>query len=334
MRRNKVLAGAAALTLALGSVIVVPAASADTHGPQCDNSYCGLQNTAPGSSDAGGTAQNNENSAERKPTQQIVPTTAVPLEEQTCTTKNGRNIPCVQDEGWWYPEQNCYVISHPDSHKEQRNGQSGTVELCWGAPEEGATGDKAHLGVDTGSGGRTVFVPDADQIRYNRAAKSGFQVAREAIAAHHFDRFTIASLPKDPSDPLYTKAHLWLWVPANTDARTALNTPLVEEKSDGPTHVRMTFKPVGVNINVTGPRSAHLQCKSLGKAAAADQHLQQPSPSCSYQPRVQGRYHLEGEVLWQVSWQAGDQSGEIVHAVPFEGKDIVVVDAAARNVAP
>jgi hypothetical protein len=28
------------------------------------------------------------------------------------------------------------------------------------------------------------------------------------------------------------------------------------------------------------------------------------------------------------------RAGEIVHAVPFEGKDIVVVDAAARNVAP
>ena len=322
MRRNKVLAGASALTLALGSVIVVPAASADTHGPQCDNSYCGLQNTAPGSSDAGGTAQNNENSAERKPTQQIVPTTAVPLEEQTCTTKGGKDIPCVQDEGWWYPEQNCYVQSGSDASRTQKNGRSGTIGMCGSSPDK----DNPDR--------RFVFVPDADQIRYNRAAKSGFQVAREAIAAHHFDRFTIASLPKDPSDPLYTKAHLWLWVPANTDARTALDTPLVEEKSDGPTHVRMTFKPVGVNINVTGPRSAHLQCKSLGKAAAADQHLQQPSPSCSYQPRVQGRYHLEGEVLWQVSWQAGDQSGEIVHAVPFEGKDIVVVDAAARNVAP
>ena len=88
MRRNKILAGAAALTLALGSVIVVPAASADTHGAQCAGDYCQLSDTAPGSSDAGGTAQNNDNSAERKPTQQIVPTTAVPLEEQTCTTKN------------------------------------------------------------------------------------------------------------------------------------------------------------------------------------------------------------------------------------------------------
>ena len=329
MRHDKFLAGAAALTLALGSVIVVPAASADTHGAQCTGTVCSAGDTRQGSSgsDVPGTAQSNDNSAERKPTQQIVVTPEVPVQEQTCTSKEGKDIPCVQDDGWYYAPEGCYIAGNVNVAQE-RDGQKGSVRMCYDVPQEGK-GLRA-----VGSQGHSVFVPDSAQAQYNIPAKSGYQVAREAIAAHHFDRFTIASLPKDPSDPLYTKAHLWLWVPANTDARTALNTPLVEEKSDGPNHVRMTFKPVGVNINVTGPRSAHLQCKSLGKAAAADQHLQQPSPSCSYQPRVQGRYHLEGEVLWQVSWQAGDQSGEIVHAVPFEGKDIVVTDAAARNVAP
>lgn len=321
MRHDKILAGAAALTLALSSVIVVPPTAQADSGVSCNSDRCSGVDIAPGS-DAGGTAQNNDNSAERKPTQQIVVTPEVPLEEQTCASRDGKDIPCTRENDgkseWYYAPGDCYA-----GQAEQKLEDGSGVFHCAPASDSSRGG---HAGA--------VVISPEDQARYNRAAKSGYQVAREAIAAHHFDRFTIASLPKDPSDPLYTKAHLWLWVPANTDARAALNTPLVEEKSDGPTHVRMTFKPVGVNINVTGPRSAHLQCKSLGKAAAADQHLQQPSPSCSYQPRVQGRYHLEGEVLWQVSWQAGDQSGEIVHAVPFEGKDIVVTDAAARNVAP
>ena len=325
MRHDKILAGAAALTLALGSVIVIPPTAHADSGAQCVGDYCRVSNSAPGSSDAGGTAQSNDNSAERKPTQQIVVTPEVPLEEQTCTSRDGEDIPCTRERDgkseWFYAPGDCYAS---DVRGETVSGDK--IFACDAQSEDSR---RAATGL--------MAIPDEERARYEPAAKSGAQLAHEVIAAHEFEKFSIASLPADASDALYTKAHLWLWVPEGTQARAAgTGTPIVEEKSEGPTRVKVKYELIGVNLDFAGgdpARGAHVQCHGVGNVNTSKSALK-PSPSCSYQPRVHGTYRVSGSTLWRVSWESSDASGVIVHEVPLEAKDIRVVDAAARNTKP
>lgn len=342
MKNRRIFSLAAVLTLTVGSMMLTPAAQADSSA-SCSGHLCSVQSSKSGADSASGTSAQNENSAKNAGAQsQIVPTdtgaSTTPLEEQRCTTSGGREIPCVQDGGWWYAPANCYVDSSVWVGQTQtKRGQEGNMMLCFGAPDAGAEGDKAHLGVESGSGARTVFVPQADRARFEPAAKSGAQLAHEVIAAHEFEKFSIASLPADASDALYTKAHLWLWVPEGTQARAAgTGSPIVEEKSEGPTRVKVKYELVGVNVDFAGgdpARGAHIQCHGVGNVNTSKSALK-PSPSCSYQPRVHGTYRVSGSTLWRVSWESSDASGVIVHEVPLEAKDIRVVDAAARNTKP
>lgn len=330
MKNRKIFSLAAVLTLTVGSMMLVPAAQADSSAG-CSGFKCHVQSSSPGADSASGTSAQNENSAQNAGAQsQIVPTDTAPPQEQKCTDSGGREIPCTQDDGWWYPAEGCYVAGQALTRR-SKGGVDGATMLCYDVPQDGK-GLRA-----AGSGGKTVFVPDAAAAENNPPVKSGAQLAHEVIAAHEFEKFSIASLPADASDALYTKAHLWLWVPEGTQARAAgTGTPIVEEKSEGPTRVKVTYELIGVNLDFAGgdpARSAHVQCHGVGDVNTAKSALK-PSPSCSYQPRVHGTYRVSGSTLWRVSWESSDASGVMVHEVPLEAKDIRVVDAAAKNTKP
>lgn len=330
MKNRKIFSLAAVLTLTVGSMMLTPATQAESSA-SCTGAKCSVQDVRSGAGDAGGTSAQNENSAQNAGAQsQIVPTDTAPPQEQKCTDSGGREIPCTQDDGWWYPAEGCYVAGQALTRR-SKGGVDGATMLCYDVPQDGK-GLRA-----AGSGGKTVFVPDAAAAENNPPAKSGAQLAHEVIAAHEFEKFSIASLPADASDALYTKAHLWLWVPEGTQARAAgSGTPIVEEKSEGPTRVKVKYELVGVNLDFAGgdpARSAHVQCHGVGDVNTAKSALK-PSPSCSYQPRVHGTYRVSGSTLWRVSWESSDASGVMVHEVPLEAKDIRVVDAAAKNTKP
>ena len=332
MKNRRIFSLAAVLTLTVGSMMLTPAAQADSSA-SCSGFGCSVVDSTGGQESPGSAAQN-ENSAKNAGSQsQIVPTdtgASTSPQEQRCTTSEGREIPCTRDDGWWYPAEGCYVAGQALTRR-NKDGVDGSTMLCYDVPQDGK-GLRA-----AGSGGKTVFVPDAAAAENNPPAKSGAQLAHEVIAAHEFEKFSIASLPADASDALYTKAHLWLWVPEGTQARAAgTGTPIVEEKSEGPTRVKVKYELVGVNVDFAGgdpARSAHVQCHGVGDVNTAKSALK-PSPSCSYQPRVHGTYRVSGSTLWRVSWESSDASGVMVHEVPLEAKDIRVVDAAAKNTKP
>lgn len=333
MKNRKIFSLAAVLTLTVGSMMLTPAAQADSSA-SCSGFGCSVVDSTGGQESPGSAAQN-ENSAQNAGGQsQIVPTDtapSVPLEEQTCTTSGGLDIPCVQsakggDSTWWYAPGNCYA-----GKAIKTNPDGSTQYACSGVDN-----------VDDVAGNilgntREINISPEERARYEPASKSGAQLAHEVIAAHEFEKFSIASLPADASDALYTKAHLWLWVPEGTQARAAgTGTPIVEEKSEGPTRVKVTYELIGVNLDFAGgdpARGAHVQCHGVGDVNTAKSALK-PSPSCSYQPRVHGTYRVSGSTLWRVSWESSDASGVMVHEVPLEAKDIRVVDAAAKNTKP
>ena len=333
MKNQKFFSAASAVVLLVSSLMLVPAAQADSSAG-CSGSRCSVTDSKSGADSASGTSAQNENSAKNAGAQsQIVPTNtsaSTPPQEQKCAEAGGREIPCTQDDGWWYPAEGCYVAGQALTRR-SKDGVDGSTMLCYDVPQDGK-GLRA-----AGSGGKTVFVPDAAAAENNPPAKSGAQLAHEVIAAHEFEKFSIASLPADASDALYTKAHLWLWVPEGTQARAAgSGTPIVEEKSEGPTRVKVKYELIGVNLDFAGgdpARSAHVQCHGVGDVNTAKSALK-PSPSCSYQPRVHGTYRVSGSTLWRVSWESSDASGVMVHEVPLEAKDIRVVDAAAKNTKP
>lgn len=341
MKNRRIFSLAAVLTLTVGSMMLTPAAQADSSA-SCSGFGCSVVDSTGGQESPGSAAQN-ENSAKNAGAQsQIVPTdtgASTSPQEQRCTTSEGREIPCTRDDGWWYPAEDCYVTGErlnirSEDLNTHSSGPEGSVMSCYSAPQDGkGLGEEGDLA----SSSKTVFVPDAAAAEHNPPAKSGAQLAHEVIAAHEFEKFSIASLPADASDALYTKAHLWLWVPEGTQARAAgTGTPIVEEKSEGPTRVKVKYELVGVNVDFAGgdpARGAHVQCHGVGDVNTAKSALK-PSPSCSYQPRVHGTYRVSGSTLWRVSWESSDASGVMVHEVPLEAKDIRVVDAAAKNTKP
>jgi len=342
MKNQKFFSAASAVVLLVSSLMLVPAAQADSSAG-CSGSRCSVTDSKSGADSASGTSAQNENSAQNSGAQsQIVPTdtgASTSPQEQRCTTSEGREIPCTRDDGWWYPAEDCYVTGErlnirSEDLNTHSSGPEGSVMSCYSAPQDGkGLGEEGDLA----SSSKTVFVPDAAAAEHNPPAKSGAQLAHEVIAAHEFEKFSIASLPADASDALYTKAHLWLWVPEGTQARAAgTGSPIVEEKSEGPTRVKVKYELVGVNVDFAGgdpARGAHVQCHGVGDVNTAKSALK-PSPSCSYQPRVHGTYRVSGSTLWRVSWESSDASGVMVHEVPLEAKDVRVVDAAARNTKP